>query len=133
MTDYPSLVDVLTERIAVGSRLTDMLVLDKREASATLTLKPLLVAARRSGSLPFSLTDFSENAIVPGFVRKVDTFGVFVTFGNGVTGLCPKQVASFIYLVSNCFYVTICASVALVGRVRQGLQLVCHRWSDRRR
>lgn len=72
--------------IQVGSKLGQVLVLEKMRASSlvAVTCKPSLLKAAEK--LPKEMEDLTEASIIPGYIANVVSEGVFVRFLNGLTG-----------------------------------------------
>jgi ribosomal protein S1 len=60
-----------------------------RQRARLLSQKPLLVAAVRAKSLPTSVSQVKVNTVLVGFVSAIKSFGVFVAFGDQLSGLAP--------------------------------------------
>lgn len=89
------------KKIQAGSRMTDLLVLEKHDQKTRviLTAKPSLLktaeeiikATNGEQGLPSDLSQVSIGQKLHGFVSNVTaTGGVFVTFANRLTALAPK-------------------------------------------
>ena len=84
--------------LQVGSKLGQVLVLQRLRGSNTLLVscKPSLIAA--AGQLPKELEDLTEASIVPGYVSNAVPEGVFVRFLNGLTGRAGKKLQLWLLL-----------------------------------
>ena len=85
------------KRIRVGQKLQDLIVLNIRTArkSVTLSSKPSLVKAAKSGGLLLSVEMAVPDTEVAGFVRNITDAGVFVEFAGELVGILPKsQIAT---------------------------------------
>lgn len=82
------------KRIYVGQTLTDLAVLEKNEGrrALTVTLKPSLVEAAKSGKLPSNWEKVKAGDLIHGFVRNVTPTAVFVQFGGNATALLPAAM-----------------------------------------
>ena len=80
-------------RIRLGQKMDNVLVLDKLERSRTLLLsnKSSLIEATQSDSLIRSLGDVKAGVKVRGFVRNINPDGIYVEFANATVGLLPKN------------------------------------------
>ncbi|GME76034.1 unnamed protein product [Ambrosiozyma monospora] len=80
----------------VGATL-EALVLEKnaRTRIVNLTTKPSLLKAAKEGSFPTQFQDIVvSNKELRGYVKSVNSNGLFVSFGNGLTGLVLPRYAS---------------------------------------
>lgn len=100
MGDHASLCNkTFVEKLVPGTEIDRVLVLsvDKHGVS-TVSLKPLLISSvldpsRCGGAfMPREVFGISYGDLLVGFVSEVKTFGVFVTFLGGFTGLCPRDL-----------------------------------------
>ena len=85
------------KRIRVGQKLQELIILNIRTMRKTITLssKPSLVTAAKSGELLLSIENVVPDTEVAGFVRNTTEAGVFVEFAGELTGILPKsQIAS---------------------------------------
>ncbi|RKF63734.1 rRNA biogenesis protein rrp5 [Golovinomyces cichoracearum] len=80
------------KKIRIGGILQDLVVLEKVEKQRLiiLTNKPSLVKDARSNQLVKSFDDVRLNSIVHGFVKNINSSGVFVKFCGNLTALLPK-------------------------------------------
>ena len=81
------------KQIRAGQKLSDCLILEKdhRQLSLTLSRKPSLLKASRSGDLLTSFAQVESGKQVDGFVRNIAGDNIFVQFGGGVVGLLHKS------------------------------------------
>ena len=81
------------ERIQVGQKLQDLLVLDKssKRKLVLLSKKPSLLKGARAGHLLSTFQHVRLNENTEGFVRNITAEAVFIEFANGLVGLLPKQ------------------------------------------
>ncbi|CRK35725.1 hypothetical protein BN1708_001355, partial [Verticillium longisporum] len=80
------------KRIHMGQTLTDLLVLDKNERRRAITLssKPSLVEAGKTGKLIRTYADAKVGAEVPGFISSIRPGAVLVRFGGNLVGVMFK-------------------------------------------
>ncbi|PNH39385.1 hypothetical protein VD0004_g7497 [Verticillium dahliae] len=80
------------KRIHMGQTLTDLLVLDKNERRRAITLssKPSLVEAGKTGKLICTYADAKVGAEVPGFISSIRPGAVLVRFGGNLVGVMFK-------------------------------------------
>ena len=86
----------LASGLAVGDTFPQLLVVETSRGASkvgrpalVVSAKPLLINAPKS-ALPATLDDVVEGTVVCGVVSHIATFGLFVRFLGGVTGLAPK-------------------------------------------
>ena len=81
------------KKIRVGQALKELVVLSKDEAKhlVRLSRKPSFVKAASSSKLLTTFEDVEADAEVVGYVDNVTEKGVFVRFGEKLTGLMLKQ------------------------------------------
>lgn len=67
LTDHPALVEALSDRIVVGSVLSDLLVLNKDDDThrCMVSRKKTLVDAARAGQLPSKLAQVKQGTVIP--------------------------------------------------------------------
>lgn len=84
------------KKLKIGEKIEALvLVLDKRHRAVTLSCKPSLLSDAKAGSLPTEFTDISiSDKVLHGYVKTVIPTGVFVSFGNNLTGLVIPRFAS---------------------------------------
>jgi rRNA biogenesis protein RRP5 len=130
LSDHAGASATLLDLLPVGHALGPLLVLARAPGGKlTLSRKPALRAAAAAGELPRDATSVSVGALVPGYVANVTPAGVFVRFGDRLTGLAPLfQLAdTFVTAPGSLFTIgqTVMAKVlsvdAAAGRV--GLSL----------
>ncbi|MCJ1313904.1 rRNA biogenesis protein rrp5 [Agyrium rufum] len=82
-----------SKKIRISQTLKDLVVLkvDNAKNLISLTNKPSIVDAVKLGVFPCQLNDVVIGTEVAGFVKNITSAGVFVEFGNGLTGLLPKN------------------------------------------
>ncbi len=88
LSDHPAAATALAEVLSVGSKLPNLLVLQRLESAKQLrvTRKESLVSAAAAGRLPTEISSLSEGATYPGYVANVISDGVFVRFLGDLTG-----------------------------------------------
>jgi predicted RNA-binding protein with RPS1 domain len=81
---------------SIGSKIVNALVLAVTKKVLFLSLKPLLLLAAKNQegeetiSIPDKVADLLPGQVVAGYVLKVESFGVMVRFGDGLTALVPR-------------------------------------------
>ena len=93
LSDHDALVEGLLDTYEVGQLVENMLVLQASGMKnlVTLTVKPSLVKAAASGSLPRDIDSISIGDMLHGYVSNVTHFGVFVNFLSSFSGLALKS------------------------------------------
>ena len=79
---YPK--DTIIDRVLVVARD------GKKNPTLSLSLKPSLIAAAEAGNSPETVMAVPKNTVLPGFVKKVVEFGVFVRLLHGIDILVPR-------------------------------------------
>ncbi|KAK9768908.1 rRNA biogenesis protein rrp5 [Basidiobolus ranarum] len=97
-----TILKTIVGSIKVGDTLNDLVVFAKNEQKsvAMVSKKPLLVKAAKANQLPKSIEDVSVGSIVPGYVRSVTDFGVFVGFLGDFGGVSFKNNISDQFVAS---------------------------------
>lgn len=88
LADQPACAAALLALLAPGATLGPLLVLCGG-ARPQLTLKPALLAACAQGALPAALPAVAVGQLLCGYVASTSSAGVFVRFGDRLTGLAP--------------------------------------------
>ncbi|KAF2156934.1 nucleic acid-binding protein [Myriangium duriaei CBS 260.36] len=86
----------LMQKLRVGQKLSEVLVLSKNENQhiLALTLKPSLLNAAKSNELITRIEDAKVGAQAAGFVRNITPDGIFVEFAASLVAYLPKtQIA----------------------------------------
>ncbi|ORX93442.1 nucleic acid-binding protein [Basidiobolus meristosporus CBS 931.73] len=88
-----SILKSITGSIKVGDTISDMVVYAKNEQKsvAMVSRKPLLVKAAKKNQWPKSASEVSVGSIIPGYVRNVTDFAVFVGFVGDFGGIAFKN------------------------------------------
>jgi hypothetical protein len=90
LCDHVAGASALLDVLPAGHALGPLLVLARAPSGKlTLTRKPALLTAATAGALPAELAAVASGALVPGYVANVTPAGVFVRFGDRLTGLAP--------------------------------------------
>ncbi len=66
-----------------------------------LTMKRSLITAARNHELPADFDGLREGAVLHGWVRSVEPFGLFIHFGNDVCGVANKSVCCIVLLQTH--------------------------------
>ncbi|TRY68763.1 hypothetical protein TCAL_11652 [Tigriopus californicus] len=77
LTDHPVVADALLKSYAVGDHIPEALCFE-RDVLPILSLKPILMEAVRSKTLPQSFEDLQEGVLLPGVVCLIKNYGVFL-------------------------------------------------------
>ena len=79
------------EKLRAGLKLQKLVVLQKISKARTVRLsnKPSLVKAASKGKLLASFDRLKQGKVVHGFVSNINVSGIFVEFGDRLTGLIP--------------------------------------------
>lgn len=89
LSDHVGHCEAIRATLSKGSVLKEMLVWSKNEAQKRITLscKPSLIEAAKSGQLLQAREDFTSGTLSTGIIRGIETFGCFVEFANSIAGL----------------------------------------------
>jgi len=92
-SDHPQVCNDVILTYRVGDAMSDLLVLDAHESShkLILTRKPSLLLEASRGNLPREVADIAVGKVLHGYVKRVTTFGVFVSFVGSLTGLAMRS------------------------------------------
>ncbi|XP_044293915.1 protein RRP5 homolog isoform X1 [Varanus komodoensis] len=74
--------------------LPGVICLHDKGGHITLSRKPTVISAIEKEQVVKSFSDIQSGLLLPGFVRNVMPYGVFVEFPYGLTGLAPKSAMS---------------------------------------
>ncbi|XP_068709241.1 protein RRP5 homolog [Montipora foliosa] len=95
LSDHPSNCSFLFSLYQPSSRLTNVVYYGKRkEKAAIVSLKPSLVNAVSEQRLVTNFSDLEVGMILPGVVKNLTNYGIFVEFYAGVFGLAPNASLS---------------------------------------
>ncbi|ORX90106.1 nucleic acid-binding protein [Basidiobolus meristosporus CBS 931.73] len=88
-----AILKTIVGSIKVGDTIQDMVVFAKNEQKsvAMVSKKPLLVKAAKAGKWPKSVSEVSVGSMIPGYVRNVTDFAVFVGFLGDFGGIAFKN------------------------------------------
>ena len=88
LSDHPAAAAALAESLKIGSRVDNLLVLQRLETVKQLrvTRKTSLTAAAAAGKLPGDVSEMVEGATYPGYVASVAGNAVFVRFMGELAG-----------------------------------------------
>lgn len=84
------------KKLKVGDKIETLVVLiDNRKRGVTLSAKPSLIKDAKAGVFPTKYSDISvSDKVLHGFVKTVIPTGVFVSFGDKLTGLVVPRFAT---------------------------------------
>eukprot|EP00163_Fabomonas_tropica_P031767 TRINITY_DN767_c0_g2_i2.p1 TRINITY_DN767_c0_g2~~TRINITY_DN767_c0_g2_i2.p1 ORF type:complete len:2036 (+),score=672.00 TRINITY_DN767_c0_g2_i2:48-6110(+) len=103
LSDYPQHVQAIANQLKEGVVVGEVMVMEAAHGKhrPVVTAKSALIRHAQTGkssskkkkstAFPSSISGYKANTVVPGFIRNVVPYGVFVGFPNGVTGLCLKN------------------------------------------
>nr|XP_058962333.1 protein RRP5 homolog [Pocillopora verrucosa] len=117
-----------------STRLTNVFCYGRnKRQEITVSLKPSLVKAASEERLITSFNDVEVGMILPGFVKKVMSYGVFVEFSTGIFGLAPNSFLADHFVSEPAFHFptgrTVMAKVTEIDEERQRF-LVSLKMSD---
>ncbi|MGH0132943.1 UNVERIFIED_CONTAM: hypothetical protein FKN15_051161 [Acipenser sinensis] len=91
LSDHVSNCRLLWEGLGEGDIISNVMCLSKNKEHIVLCKKPIIKAAVEEG---YPAKDFSEvqsGMMLPGFIKNIMPYGVFVEFPYGLMGLAPKS------------------------------------------
>ncbi|XP_022789365.1 protein RRP5 homolog [Stylophora pistillata] len=134
LSDHVSNCKALLSVYKPSTRLTNVVYygINKRQ-EINVSLKPSLVKAASEDRLLTSFKDVEVGMVLPGFVKKVMSYGVFVEFSRGIFGLAPNSFLADQFVSEPAFYFptgqTVMAKVTEIDEERQRF-LVSLKMSD---
>ncbi|CAH3149742.1 unnamed protein product, partial [Porites evermanni] len=107
-----------------STKLTNVVYYGRsKDKSMLVSLKPSLVKAATKRSLLRSFSDLKVGMILPGVVKKLMTYGVFIEFSTGIFGLAPNSFLAdqFVSEPASHFHIgqTVMAKVTEIDAERQ--------------
>uniref|UniRef100_A0A8C7E3R8 Protein RRP5 homolog n=1 Tax=Naja naja TaxID=35670 RepID=A0A8C7E3R8_NAJNA len=106
-----------------GDVLQKVICLHNKGGHIILSRKPALISSMEDEHVVKSFADIQPGLLLTGFVRNIMTYGVFVEFPYGLTGLAPKSAMSdkFVTDTKDHFVVgqTVLAKVTSVDEEKQ--------------
>ncbi|KAK9400900.1 protein RRP5 like [Crotalus adamanteus] len=110
-----------------GDVLQKVICLHNKGGHIILSRKPALISSMEDEHLAKSIVDIQPGLLLTGFVRNIMSYGVFVEFPYGLTGLAPKSAMSdkFVTDTKDHFVVgqTVLARVTSVDEEKQRILL----------
>ncbi|KAL7990641.1 hypothetical protein Chor_014071 [Crotalus horridus] len=110
-----------------GDVLQKVICLHNKGGHIILSRKPALIFSMEDEHLAKSIVDIQPGLLLTGFVRNIMSYGVFVEFPYGLTGLAPKSAMSdkFVTDTKDHFVVgqTVLARVTSVDEEKQRILL----------
>lgn len=101
MSDHRLHCANVNKSLKVGQKL-ELLVVKRGKATEakkiTLSMKPALIQAYKDSKFPSSFENVAKGSTYVGFVKKIVSFGVFVSFGNNLVGLAPKNALADLFV-----------------------------------
>ncbi|XP_052773378.1 protein RRP5 homolog [Mya arenaria] len=90
LSDSVDLCTALWEKYRVGDEIETTMYWNKNKV-AILTCKLSLIEAAKEGDLCKTFGDIEPGMMLPGAIKNIMPYGVFVEFANGLFGLVPNQ------------------------------------------
>ncbi|GCC31019.1 hypothetical protein chiPu_0009473 [Chiloscyllium punctatum] len=94
LSDYVSNCQLLAERLQKGDILSNVMCLSQAHGQIILCRKAAVIAFAKQAQLPKDVLELQVGMQMPGFVKNIMTYGVFVEFPHGLYGLAPKAAMS---------------------------------------
>uniref|UniRef100_A0A8C5RPP8 Programmed cell death 11 n=1 Tax=Laticauda laticaudata TaxID=8630 RepID=A0A8C5RPP8_LATLA len=110
-----------------GDVLQKVICLHNKGGQIILSRKPALISSMEDEHVVKSFADIQPGLLLTGFVRNIMSYGVFVEFPYGLTGLAPKSAMSdkFVTDTKDHFVIgqTVLAKVTSVDEEKQRILL----------
>uniref|UniRef100_A0A670XW39 Protein RRP5 homolog n=1 Tax=Pseudonaja textilis TaxID=8673 RepID=A0A670XW39_PSETE len=110
-----------------GDVLQKVICLHNKGGHIILSRKPALISSMEDEHVVKSFADIQPGLLLTGFVRNIMSYGVFVEFPYGLTGLAPKSAMSdkFVTDTKDHFVIgqTVLAKVTSVDEEKQRILL----------
>ena len=96
LADHPVACQAFADVLQVGSRLTNLIVLEKLDSiqRARVTNKASMRDAIIAGKMPENIDNLKVGSVIPGYVASVTADAVYVRFLNRLTGRAPLSQIS---------------------------------------
>ncbi|XP_078421131.1 protein RRP5 homolog isoform X1 [Cetorhinus maximus] len=94
LSDHLSNCRLLAERLQKGDVLSRVMCLSQTRGHIILCRKAAVMAFAEQGPLPKDVLELQVGMQMPGLVKSIMLYGVFVEFPHGFVGLAPKAAMS---------------------------------------
>ncbi|XP_069755491.1 protein RRP5 homolog [Narcine bancroftii] len=94
LSDHVSSCQLLAETLRVDDIVPGVVCWSQASNQIILCRKPALLAFLRQGPVAKDFTELQVGMVMPGMVKSVMPYGVFVEFAHGLVGLAPKAAMS---------------------------------------
>ncbi|XP_072335851.1 protein RRP5 homolog isoform X2 [Scyliorhinus torazame] len=94
LSDHLSNCRLLSERLQRGDVLSRVMCLSQTHGQIILCRKAAVMAFAEQGPLPKDVLELQVGMQMPGLVKSIMPYGVFVEFPHGLVGLAPKAAMS---------------------------------------
>ncbi|CAG8443978.1 414_t:CDS:10, partial [Scutellospora calospora] len=90
----PTRLSNIVKLLKPGYMLKDLLVISKNDVKgvANVSHKHLLIEAAKHGKLPKSIQDVEVGSIIPGYVKSITDYAVFIGFLGGFSARAMRHV-----------------------------------------
>ncbi|KAJ2823321.1 rRNA biogenesis protein rrp5, partial [Coemansia erecta] len=94
------MADKVAARVVVDTRFSELVVIsiNAERSRVTVSAKPALVKAAKAGRIAASAREVSVGMTLVGWVKKLTTFGAFISFPGSVSALAPLEMLSDRYV-----------------------------------
>ncbi|XP_048464836.1 protein RRP5 homolog isoform X3 [Rhincodon typus] len=94
LSDHVSNCRLLAARLQKGDVLSNVMCLSQTNGQIILSRKAAVIAFAEQGPMPKDVLELQVGTQMPGFVKNIMAYGVFVKFPHGLVGLAPKAAMS---------------------------------------
>ncbi|XP_067909300.1 protein RRP5 homolog isoform X2 [Heterodontus francisci] len=94
LSDHVSNCRLLVGRLQEGDVLSSVMCLSQSRGQIILCKKAAVIAFAEQGPLPKDVSELQVGMQMPGLVKNIMPYGVFVEFPHGLVGLAPKAAMS---------------------------------------
>ncbi|XP_066456986.1 protein RRP5 homolog [Eleutherodactylus coqui] len=127
LSDYIASCELLWHSLKKDEKLTNVMILGTFKGRTILTRKSALISYIENNPVIKDISDISVGMLIPGFVKNIMPFGIFVELPYGFVGLVPKSKISdkFVTNMNDHFGMeqTVVAKITNVDQMTQRLLL----------
>ncbi|CAG8560739.1 2094_t:CDS:10 [Cetraspora pellucida] len=98
----PTHLSNIVKSLKPGYMLKDLIIISKNDEKGFVNVsnKHLLIEAAKNGKLPKSIQDIEVGSIVPGYVRSITDYAVFIGFLGGFSARAMRHMIADHYVAS---------------------------------
>ncbi|XP_067858073.1 protein RRP5 homolog [Heptranchias perlo] len=94
LSDHVTNCRLLAERLQEGDAISSVMCLSQTRGQIILCRKAAVLASAQQGPLAEDVSELQVGMHMPGLVKNIMPYGVFVEFPHGLVGLAPKAAMS---------------------------------------